>query len=1545
MADMNVGFGKKSNVLLTGFKAGLKKESLKTAQEKSVFDAIDKDKNGVLDENEVQNFTKALDASNDGKVSRKEAKAFLKENNLDLKKKEVLNFLKANINNTENVESAKSVQQDGKTVVQVTYKDGSVETINPDKSSELATTDADGNVKTQYKDENGVLTKDRLEKKDGDKTVSTLETEYAEDGKTPTKSVEQNLENNSTATISYKDGKPETKEVKQGTTTSNYSYNAEGAEVLESKIENEGIPAKEKRTKYTYNEDGTTTENIIEPGLKRETTRKISNDGIIEDIVDGNGTKTHNTKNKDDKKLTQTKTDANGNEYSIKYDGNGNTLGIVVQNGENLEIIAKKFGVTVEDLKKANADVLNGKNEFSVGDEIKIPKEVEADDKNIQGRKSADEAKAEYKKEQEIKRKKAEQAALRRQQQAAQAAARRAQAAAREAQYKAMGLKNHKGQGKPIVGTYKGGKKEQFTIIGEAGYGRHLAKSKSGKVVTIAHDGVILKDSYVQATNLYGSGKKIKGKIKDKTGKLITKNYVEIPGAKLPHGRKAVVDEKGRTWVMSHDGVILDNNYVAKSNAADVIRTDSKTAQKAAIGMLESELNNAQKAFDAQMDKDGWAADVADGVSNIWGWAQKDGNQAWRVRRDLKTYRSQLNELKAAASKGDAQFRAKFKQIYGVDYNQNAIANYTMHPTEANFKKAFGTKNDIGTRVAKYNESQDAGAAVVKTTAEVGAGIALAAATVATGGAAGVIAGAAVVAGTTMAADVVVETTDRMSSHNGLQQGDMSEIMKGATTDGAIAGLTFGVGKYAKTVYKAGKAVYATSRATSAATRATVAVEKTTIAAAKSETIAAKALAATQQSSAKALGETATIAEKALAKVETKAGSVAAKAETPIAKIESQGAASTATSSVGLSKTEDAVIDTVADGVVGATAEYVETGDVTISGTAMNMAVGSIGIVGTKVKGSKIYQKVKDGVSDAFQGAKTKVGDAAQNVKSKFTSGSTSETDLNAKTSKTHNSTHASEPHSAQGKAETHSKTNSENSTNTENKANSTNTENNVHNETKSESKTSTEKLNERMSKLESSIQEGEFAQKIKTNYSDILDSNYSIDFDNKADTDNLKIKLRELVKEAHPDRGGSTEISQIANDIYSNLRTKDVNKIKQSLSQLNTLLNDKTKNLTRQKAELNQLKSMYGTSSSAKAKSAAETSSSAQAESVKDSAKTSQSANTNQAKGSSNTQGAQQANQKAQAGQSQNTSSKKNFENISDEIENTFGYKFQKDLSENLKVGRAVHVNKGDTHYVIKNNNGKIEIISKTPRVEVNFDIPLSNRTPNGKANSGIKMSDALLPEQKAVYTNSYQAFMDTKNKKISHTHSNTISTDNVLHGTSFDALMGKGGILDNGLIPREFSGKTAAHYADGTIPDTLTPLCTDVWDVKQNQSIKSYFDGNNAHWQNAGESSFLPNSHSTASPFVVIIDTKSIDPTIMNNSFGVNNQGHSILFKNGNMSRGHNYPTHRAIPVGAPTNSIEKIVVDTRMASKDQIAQLQNKIAQQGLDIKLYDMNGFEL
>lgn len=206
--------------------------------------------------------------------------------------------------------------------------------------------------------------------------------------------------------------------------------------------------------------------------------------------------------------------------------------------------------------------------------------------------------------------------------------------------------------------------------------------------------------------------------------------------------------------------------------------------------------------------------------------------------------------------------------------------------------------------------------------------------------------------------------------------------------------------------------------------------------------------------------------------------------------------------------------------------------------------------------------------------------------------------------------------------------------------------------------------------------------------------------------------------------------------------------------------------------------------------------------------------------------------------------------------------------------------------------------------------------------------MSDALTPEQKMVYDSSYKAFMDSKGKKIQHQHSNNITTDNLLHSTKLDNLLD---ILDDGgLAPREITGKKSAAYSDGRIPDTLTPLCTDTWDVRANASIKDYFDARNPHWANKGESNFLSNSAQPRNPFLIVMDTKFIDPTLMKNSFEVNQRGkqQSVLFKNGNMSTGHDYPTHRAIPIGTPANSIEKIVVDTRVVNKKEIKTLKKKI-----------------
>ncbi len=65
MADLNVErFGKKG-VDLSKFGGGFKKENLKTEEEKSIFNAIDKDKNGVIDDKEMKEFSSQLDKSED----------------------------------------------------------------------------------------------------------------------------------------------------------------------------------------------------------------------------------------------------------------------------------------------------------------------------------------------------------------------------------------------------------------------------------------------------------------------------------------------------------------------------------------------------------------------------------------------------------------------------------------------------------------------------------------------------------------------------------------------------------------------------------------------------------------------------------------------------------------------------------------------------------------------------------------------------------------------------------------------------------------------------------------------------------------------------------------------------------------------------------------------------------------------------------------------------------------------------------------------------------------------------------------------------------------------------------------------------------------------------------------------------------------------------------------------------------------------------------------------------------------------------------------
>ena len=773
MADP-IQLGKNGNIGkidFTKIKAGVKKEELakNDARLESVFDMVDKNNDGVLNRNELEELQKTLGslAGEDGNLDNKDVKNFGEQKLSRKDRKAVLEFLnKLDSVTPEDVEKVETKLVDNKQVEVVTFKDGHTEEYYP--NGQKITEVAQGNKKTKTTETNGTVTSEVVTENEGEEN-EIISTTSINNGKKQTvidnkgdnttttinyngdkKTDEKIVGKNSTTVITYdSEGNPAKEVETKGTTVTTYIYE-NGQKVLQSVIENKGLDGKETTT--TFDSEGNSTQ-----------IQNVSN-GKITTIKDKDGNVTSNVK-------TET---VNGQELSLQLDKDGNIPGVIVQNGESPAAIAKKFGCSVDELMQLNADQLKGKNQyFEVGSEIKLPNTVgiEKFTKAQEGRKPAETAKAEYARDAQIRRQKAE--------------AQKQKIAQEEAKLKELGLIDHKGAGQKVTGDYwKGNKKTrsvELTKIGNATHGRTICKDKSGKVYVVAHNGVILKETFVKVS------------AHRQTVVIGNTRYAVGESRQDGHNRKIVYDASGNAHVMSHDNKILKNSYVAQSDYADVVRKDTKTARNATMDTLSEQIDNANEAFEAQMKQDGWAGDVADGVSVIWG----SDNRASVVREELAQFKKDIAELKNC--KTDSEFKVKFKQKFGIEYNQSAVADYVMHPTSANYKKAFGTNRDIGERVAKYNESQVLGAQVVKTTAEVAI---VAGATIATGG----LGGVAGVAAVTALTDVAIEGSDRLSSEQGLQAGEMTEILKDAAIDGAVAGATMGVGKVISGGYKVYKA-------------------------------------------------------------------------------------------------------------------------------------------------------------------------------------------------------------------------------------------------------------------------------------------------------------------------------------------------------------------------------------------------------------------------------------------------------------------------------------------------------------------------------------------------------------------------------------------------------------------------------------------------------------------------------------------------------------------------------------------------------------------
>lgn len=352
----------------------------------------------------------------------------------------------------------------------------------------------------------------------------------------------------------------------------------------------------------------------------------------------------------------------------------------------------------------------------------------------------------------------------------------------------------------------------------------------------------------------------VKGKSKNTKGQLVEQEYIKVKD--LENGRSLVVGKNGKSYVMSHDGVILKSAYVKQNKTGQ-----NSATPKSVVNLLNKQYKNASQSFEKQLAEDGWAGDLADGISVLWG----SKNRASEVRKDLDIHKKNLAQLSKAAQQGEAQFQAKFKQIFGLSYNKTAVENYMKKPTEANYKKAFGDKQNIQKRVNEYNESQQTGASVVKTGATVAAGVAIG---VATGGTGLVAMGTAAAA--TAAASTAINASDRISSDVGLKDGEMKEIVKNATFDGASVLAGGVVGKVAGTVIKGSTKTAAIARA---------------------------------------------------------------------------------------------AVSTTGDVATGAAQEYLETGKVTASGTAINATIGSVGVL----QASGILKKAKGTIKRAFSKKTTNV--------------------------------------------------------------------------------------------------------------------------------------------------------------------------------------------------------------------------------------------------------------------------------------------------------------------------------------------------------------------------------------------------------------------------------------------------------------------------------------------------------------------------------------------------------------------------------------------
>jgi len=424
-SEFKLGNSNGNSVDLAKLKSGVKRADFESdAKMLQVFDAIDSNSNQTLDMNEVTVFTENMNtaANGDETITKKEAEQIFKAQQeraksqgedakkYDIKAKDLFGFVNKFLEVSAN-SPVKSSVVDELGNQTLTYEDGSQEILNKDGSKILLQV-VDGKKMSKTLDKDGNITEDNYIDEESGET----ETLSYENGKLKS----HVLKNGNTTTFlgiedGFSKGKPVKQIIGQGTEDEqviNYDYTSENSytasskkgniletvEVTDGNIEvsnkavyKNGIKIQE----ISVNKEGTQTNKIF------DTNGNLKYDSIT--TIDGTTTET--TYNESGRKLQSVITSPDGTIKTAKYDGKGNTL-VVVQNGETIDNLGKKFDRTTAELAHTNKGTVHYQNKtpyFLAGETVKVSGEFTADYAGLQGRLSAKQVKQQFA-EQEMQR-------------------------------------------------------------------------------------------------------------------------------------------------------------------------------------------------------------------------------------------------------------------------------------------------------------------------------------------------------------------------------------------------------------------------------------------------------------------------------------------------------------------------------------------------------------------------------------------------------------------------------------------------------------------------------------------------------------------------------------------------------------------------------------------------------------------------------------------------------------------------------------------------------------------------------------------------------------------------------------------------------------------------------------------------------------------------------------------------------------------------------------------------------------------------------------